>query len=79
MAQMTQPEPQIVEKVVIVDKKDLEDAIRARVGETLFDPTPVNVFEAAQKLVGEEKTQYEDASKNIRDTIKRAYKNYLGI
>lgn len=59
--------------VVLVDKAKME---RAR---TDLNPMPFNVFDAAQSLMQGELQHYEDGSRLIKDTIKRVYKNYMGI
>lgn len=69
----------IIEKTYLVDTSKLEEQVRQSREGTALNPTPADVFLAAQKLVESEKQKYEDASFNIRETLKRAYKNYLGI
>ena len=79
MPETPEMQERIVEKVIVLDPKALEQhALEARQG-TDLNPTPANVFDEASKLVETEKTEYENASLGIRETIKRAYKNYLGI
>lgn len=72
----------VIEKTMVIDKADLErQAIQGRQG-TDLNPTVLtkaDVFAKAQKLMESEKQGYEDSSYNIRETLKRSYKNYLGI
>ena len=44
-----------------------------------LDPEPISVYDQAAKLVQTEKLAYEQASLGIRETIKRAYKNYISV
>lgn len=59
-------------------KEARKTALAQRKG-SLANPLPYDVNEQARTLVEKEKRVYEDANRTLKNTIRRAYKNYLGI
>lgn len=59
--------------VVLVDKEKM------RRQATDLNPQPFNVFDQASGLMQKEIQAYSDASRIIKQTVERAYKNYVGI
>lgn len=64
---------EVITKVMIVDKALLR---RKR---TDANPEPTSVFAQAAQLVGAEMQAYENSMRLHKETIKRCYKNYVGI
>jgi hypothetical protein len=59
--------------------KENEAAARRSLSGTILNPDVPDVFTQAAKIVQQEKLSYETSSLGVRETIKRAYKNYLGV
>lgn len=63
----------VIEKAYLIDR-----AVISRRA-TALNPEPHDVYAAAASLVQKEKLSYENANQGIKESLKRAYKNYLGI
>lgn len=68
----TEP-PQVIEKAYLIDTAKLK-----RQGSDL-NPEPHDVYQEAASLVQREKMAYEDANRALKETIRRCYKNYVGV
>lgn len=60
-------------------EKQLQDQVVASKRGNELDPLPHDVYLKAAALMQFEKRAYEDANRSIKSTLKKAYKNYLGI
>ena len=61
------------DRVVYVDK-----ALMSR-KKTDLNPEPPDVFQQAAELVRKEKLTYDESNRLVKETMKRAYKNYPGV
>jgi len=59
--------------------KEAKKRVIASKKSTQADPLPFDVYDQAKKLIQQEKSGYDDSNRSLKSTIKRAYKNYLGV
>lgn len=69
----TEPTEIVREKTYVIDTAKMSRR------SSKLDPEPASVYDAAANLVRAEKLSYEQSTMGIKETTKRAFKNYLGI
>jgi len=78
-ASSKEPEKTKKSQVSQASKAALEDKVAYTKRGSALNPYTNDVFQQAATLIQYEKRAYEDANRSIKSSLKKAYKNYLGI